>query len=450
MKTSYANLRPLTCAFVLVLLLGARSSPAALLVDLNAQGGPLQSGGYVSWDPSHTDGAALNQSMSFAVAALSTDGTVDVTMTTGGSTFERNYPAITGGSVINQSNLLKDIVFFNNSLGGTNFYEVRFDDLKAGRYAYRAFHVATANVAGDAQVDILLNGIDTGQNVTLLNNSPWDAPVEARASVVVFSVASDNDPVTIRYANPTQHHFGLNGFELATDLKVDINGLGGPTASGWVGWDPVNPNNTALNTGVGTFVVPFATDGTVDVRLTTSGNTFERNYGVDNVTGTFSPETPQELWQDQYFHNNTAGAPFTISFDDLESGRYSLSLYSYFDNVNTNNHSANGTALADIFVNGVDSGIDAIAYGGNDVAYSAAFLEAMVTTIAFTVANDNDNITIEFRNPTADHFGLNGFQLQQVPEPSTIVLAGIMAMCLGSFAVYRARRKSLSKRGFAL
>ena len=408
----------------------AMLAQAQIFVDLDGVGGPTQAG-YLSWNPPHADNTALNESNTFADAALSTDGTVDVTMTTLSDTYERNYSAITGGPVMSQSNLLRDAIFFNNRQSGNNFYEVTLNDLKAGNYEFKAYHVLTNNVSGDAQVDILLNGSDTGMNVTLLNDSPWDQPAEARSSFVPFNVASDNDPVTIRYANPTQNHFGLNGFELAiappapSEVKVDINGNSDTTAAGWTGWDPANPNNSALDTGVGMFAAQFATDGYVDVQITTSANTFERNYGVDNVTGAFSAATPAELWQDQYFHNNTAGAPMTITLDDLEAGDYELTLYNYYDDLNTAGHAGGGTAVADVFIDGVDSGIDAIAYGGNDTAYDASFLEAMATVIDFSVAANDDTVTLEFRNPTAAHFGLNGFQLIQtaaVPEPTSVLL----------------------------
>ena len=192
--------------------------PTGLLVDLDGQSGPTQTG-YTSWDPPGTGTiGVLNESMSFPEASLSTDGTVDVTMTTAGSTYERNYGAVSG-PLVGQNNLLKDLVFFNNRLSGNNYYEVQLDDLKAGDYRFTAYHVATNALNGDATVDILLNGVDTGMDVTLLNTS---SPGEPRSSVVDFTVASDNDPIVIRYANPTADHFGLNGFELTTVSQTVI------------------------------------------------------------------------------------------------------------------------------------------------------------------------------------------------------------------------------------
>ncbi len=212
----------------------------------------------------------------------------------------------------------------------------------------------------------------------------------------------------------------LAGVSLPSTVSVDINGNGDSTAAGWIGWDPVNPNNSALDTGVGGFSASFATDGDFDVRITTNGNTYERNYGVGKVTGSFSADTPGELWQDQYFHNQLAGAPLTITLDDLKAGTYEFTIYNYYD-VLTDAH---GMATTDIYVNGVDSGIDATAYPGT-TGQTAAFLEAnAAATVGFTVASDNDIVTLEFRNPTGAHFGLNGFQLTTaaVPEPSGLAL----------------------------
>jgi len=107
-------LTPLACAAFTIAVLASASFLHAetLMVDLDAAGGPNQTG-YLSWNPSHTDGGALNQSTTFA-ASFATDGNVDVTMTTLNNTYERNYSAVTG-TFASLSNLLRDIVFFNRS-----------------------------------------------------------------------------------------------------------------------------------------------------------------------------------------------------------------------------------------------------------------------------------------------------------------------------------------------
>ena len=60
------------------------------------------------------------------------------------------------------------------------------------------------------------------------------------------------------------------------------------------------------------------------------------------------------------------------------------------------------------------------------------------------MAANDDTVTLEFRNPTADHFGLNGFMLSQVggviiPEPSTFI---IWALGLVGLAAYARRRRT--------
>ncbi len=383
---------------------GPPTPPTGLVVDLDAAGGPLQSS-YTSWNPSHSDGGALNQSATFAEATLSTDGTVDVTMTTAGNTYERNYSAVTG-PLAGQTNLLQDLVFFNNRQSGNNYYEVQLDDLKAGNYQFTAYHVATNALNGDATVDILLNGADTGMDVTLLNTT---SPSEARSSVVNFAVANDNDPITIRYANPTQNHFGLNGFELDSveppppGLFVDLDGQTGPTQDGYTRWDPPGTGTIgALNESMSFPEATLSTDGTVDVTMTTAGNTYERNYG--SVTGPLAGQT--DLLKDLVFFNNDLGGSnfYEVQLDDLKAGDYQFTAY----HVATN--ALNGDATVEILLNGADTGMHVTLQNTNSPA------EARASVVNFTVANDNDPITIRYANPTQDHFGLNAFELI-VPEP---------------------------------
>ncbi len=205
-------------------------------------------------------------------------------------------------------------------------------------------------------------------------------------------------------------------------LQVDINSSHGTvpgtqTASGWTGWDPAGATTTIGTADFSAlFAADFATDGNVDVNLSTDSDTYSRNYGVDSVTGSFSAATPAELWQDQYFHNTVAGAPLTIALDDLQAGRYEFTLYSYMDNL-----APADMATTDVYVNGVDSGINAASYGGfPSVSIAASFLEANVATVEFTVASDDDTVTISYQNPNVANFGLNGFQLAYRPAGTVI------------------------------
>jgi len=205
---------PLAIVAIASIALAPTSADAApLKVDLGRSADPSQQSGWSEWN---TDLAGVaNISTTFAYADA-TDTTVDVTMTSAGNTYTRNYNnTITGAQAGNQ-NLLEDLVFFNSSLSGTNFIQVQFDDLKAGSYTYTGYHHFVQANTDFATTDILLNGVDTGDDVLMANHSSPYLIDTLRTSVVNFAVASDNDPVTIRYANPTgtTTTFGLNGFEL--------------------------------------------------------------------------------------------------------------------------------------------------------------------------------------------------------------------------------------------
>ena len=65
-------------------------------------------------------------------------------------------------------------------------------------------------------MDILLNGVDTGMDATMQQGNPGvSSPTFLTNSVVPFTVANDNDTVTIRYAfGSGGTNFGLNGFDL--------------------------------------------------------------------------------------------------------------------------------------------------------------------------------------------------------------------------------------------
>lgn len=230
----------------------------------------------------------------------------------------------------------------------------------------------------------------------------------------------------------------------ATPVKVDINAQGGPTAAGWTGWDPPHSDGTALNES-NTFATASATDGTVDVQLTTAGHTFERWFGVTNTTGAFSAATPAEMWQELVYYNNALGAPFAVILDDLSAGTYEFTIYGY-----NNSDGDDIQVTTDIFVDGVDSGLDARNVGRAlplGSTYPAAFVEANgAATVSFVVANDNDTVTIEYRNPIGGRdFGMSGFQLNEVvgpvtPEPSAIVLT-----VLGIAGLLSRRRRRAGK-----
>jgi len=403
--------------------------PPGLLVDLDGQSGPTQSG-YSSWDPAGTGTiGTLNESRSFA-ASLSTDGTVDVTMTTAGNTYERNYDAVTG-PVSGQNNLLKDLVFFNQRLDGDNYYQVQFDDLKAGDYRFTAYHVATNALTGDATVDILLNGADTGMDVTLLDTS---SPAAARSSIVDFTVANDNDPITIRYANPTQNHFGLNGFELeAAPAHVALVGVnidddntslreGRPTRFTL----PEDYVNYELNGGVLDVPTSFATDGTMGVEVDSPyfRNTIDSNYGdVTVLDGSGDPVKGfNTVMNSGALVNNTTGQTIELTLTDLADGDYEIKFWLH--SVFTHSEGASG-GLWDI--SGAASADDVLTSLGYNAPADGNPIPgfADIGTISLPFAVSGGTASFTFTPDTLDgssQLWLSGFELTQAPEPASALL----------------------------
>ncbi|MBT3191527.1 MAG: hypothetical protein HN341_03125 [Verrucomicrobia bacterium] len=265
-----------------------------------------------------------------------------------------------------------------------------------------ANYVYTANQTFTLVDSTALTAFDAG-NISVLN-----------AGTLGYIVSQADNNITIEVTTEA----------LTPDtLQVDINSSHGTvpgtqTASGWTGWDPAGATTTIGTADFSAlFAADFATDGNVDVNLSTDSDTYSRNYGVANVTGSFSAATPAELWQDLYFHNKAAGAPLTITLDDLQAGAYEFTIYSYMNDLKPAD-----MATTDIFVNEVNSGIDAASYGANLTSIAASYLEANVATVGFTVASDNDTVTISYENQNKSNFGLNGFQLEFRPAGTVIAI----------------------------
>jgi len=395
---------------ITLFLLSVPTAMGAVLVDINGAEGPTMSG-YTPWGNSEglvvSDDTAMNESHAFADAALSTDGTVDVTLTSLSDSYERNYTNVTG-SLSDHNNLFKDLVLFNDLRCGNNYIQVQLDDLKAGNYRFTGYHVLTQN-SGAATVDIYLNGTDTGQDVTQLIDQSAD---DARASVVDFTVASDNDPVTIRYQAHSSggNHFGLNAFELdlapPTDgpLRVDFSRQSvGLLQSGWEGF---GHDGTSGHTE--SFGSWFGTDGTVEL---TAQAAYWRDYPA--VTGTFAADS--HLLRDGLLVNNNSDN-ITLTLDDLTAGIYEMTTY----HVNT---LANGGRVFDIYVDGVLTETGLTTTNGTSPTTITA------PTFLFT-ANGADPVTLLF-DPTggSGHLHLSGFAVSwiAIPEPTTFLVWSLLA-----------------------
>jgi len=216
------NLIPVAC----LALSSGFLSAATLQVDLDVGASIQTQSGYASWVIATSDSpggfGSLNISNTFTYSET-TGGSLGVTMTTGGNTFGRNYSAVTSPSeAVALSPLLRDVLFFNNSNSGANFFQVTLNNLLAGEYEFTGYHNSSQAFNGNATTTILLNGNATGLTATMMSPpavdpaTPGVLPAGAPSTqTIAFTVANNGDAVVIRYQNPTEAHFGLNGFDLA-------------------------------------------------------------------------------------------------------------------------------------------------------------------------------------------------------------------------------------------
>jgi len=147
-----------------------------------------------------------------------------------------------------------------------------------------------------------------------------------------------------------------------------------------------------------------------------------------------------DVWTDLAFWNNNTGGSMTFALDDLKAGKYQFTSYSYANTI-AGNPGTGDSGIADVSVDTgggfVDTGLN-VTLGANATPdLTTTDLETNGTvSFQFTVANDNDTVSILYNGLAAnggDSFGLNGFQLTQVPEPSTFALAAFGLLGLIGF-----------------
>jgi hypothetical protein len=222
----------------------------------------------------------------------------------------------------------------------------------------------------------------------------------------------------------------------AQTLQVDIGRTGSALLqSGWQEW---NTDGNAFNTTgeSTTFAYAETTGGTLNVSLNTTTAAGARNYGVAGVQDGGVSDSANlaapDVWADLFFFNNNTAGSLALTLGNLKAGTYEITTYHFADNLAAGAPSLD-LGIADISVNGADTGLDATmigAYNGNDPK-TAAELEASRVTFQFTVANDGDAVNILYdgldtNTGSGDSFGLNGFELTLTgpdeTDPSIIFL----------------------------
>jgi hypothetical protein len=243
-------------------------------------------------------------------------------------------------------------------------------------------------------------------------------------------------------------HFSLSAFAglalavtsaNAATIQVDIGRTGTTDLqSGWQEWS--TDGNAFNTTGESTtFGYADTTGGTLSASLNTTTGAGARNYGIDGVSDPGNLGL-QSVWSDLFFFNNNTAGSMTLTLGNLKAGTYEITTYHFADNLAGGSNDDLG--IADISVNTVDTGLNATMVGtfNNAEPKTAAQVEASLATFQFTVANDGDAVNILYNglagNGGGDSFGINGFELSQIPEPSSTALLGLSALVL-----LRRRRK---------
>jgi len=170
---------------------------------------PLQSGDWMGQN--HVGNASTAKTTSY-VSPHGTNGNVKVTTN---SPFWRDYPAITSGPFVGQSDLLSDLILTNAE---TQQMTITLENLNDGQYNIKTYHHMTAN-SGVSNFDIILDDASgttvphTGLQTTGINTNPTN-PTSITTVETSFLVSGGN-AVTLTFDPTSSGHAGVNAFELS-------------------------------------------------------------------------------------------------------------------------------------------------------------------------------------------------------------------------------------------
>ncbi len=210
-----------------------------------------------------------------------------------------------------------------------------------------------------------------------------------------------------------------SGEAAAAILRVDLDVGTGNTQAGFESWFL-----TAANATIGaanytnSFTYPVALGSSVQVTMTTGGDTYTRLYST--VTSPLEAVEYDLLLRDLLFFNQrrSGASYFQVQLDNLLAGHYEFTAW------HNSSNTLNGHATTDVLVSAggsplADTGVKAVFRA----ASSSGVLPAgapFTSAIQFDVPNDGDSVVIRYANPTADHFGLNAFSLGTAVSPIKI------------------------------
>ncbi len=367
-------------------------------------------------------------------------GTVSVELTSPfyRSTPTSSYPQVTSMPGLND--LLSGSALMNSPAQGISLV---LDDFEDGTYSLTTYHHANFTPStGAGQLDISV--LDATKPYDLIHDnvavSAGTTPGAITTRMTEFTVA-DGQPVLIGFGGQAgisgPEHANLNGFEISklsddapatAPLLVDFSrstGGGGETQTGFVEFE--HDGNTPKTQSIASV---FGSAGNVDV--TVSGQGFWRNYAA--AAGTFAPLT--DLLHDGALVNDQG--TITLTLEDLADGVYELSAFMHTTQFGP---SERGPATPfDVFLS---DGVVANDLVAADVTMSDNGSDMLsVVTLQFEVVGGSA-VALDFvRGPGLggglngmDHMAIAGFQLnavpsQVIPEPSSVLSLGLLALFL--------------------
>ena len=180
-------------------------------LDIGQGGSPAQSG-FEHFGGAVSDGASTQTE----IYATPTGVGDSLSITLSGNTHYRNYPDITGGAFIGQTNLLKDNILRT----GAGTITMTLDTLDAGQYQITTYHHTTSNNGNSLAGSIdITDATRTSEFVTLFDTTGGSATENTSPTAIgtaFFQFTSDGvNPIDLFFThNGDGGHMAFGGFEL--------------------------------------------------------------------------------------------------------------------------------------------------------------------------------------------------------------------------------------------
>ena len=410
-----------TLAIALVLLVAPARGTDLLQVDFdNAIADPTQAG----WEAFSDTGDANNKSVSYS--GYTDLATSDITITTSGVEFTRNYnngggaaPDFPGTDLDKVAN---DLILRNDT--GSPL-DITIEGLSAGVFQITTHHLVGSDGPATSEFDLLVQDADSSDFAQTVGNFAMGKSSEGLTSPDFLVTSNGVDPVVLRlsgtFVNPaggTLNWIGINGLEVtvpATEFQLDFNHRSVPNQRTQAGWAAFNPTSDATANGTASYP-GFLGLSSGDITITTSNMEFARtgNQSDAAAVDVVGDGSLDDMYYDLIFRNDATASP-QVSIGGLLAGSYRVTTYHHITDAG-----ATKTSF-DLEVQDADSSSFGQTVGnftmGNDITGP--------TIVTFDVtSNGTDPILLRLTaNPlgpggTGNWFGFNGLEVT-IPEPAT-------------------------------